>query len=152
MFSWGLEKGYIITGWWLLSIIAAIGAIPIWYLVEMTGFTEADTDSDTDDEESLLPTEDAVAEASTTAASGGRDVSEETLDVVDGPPLSRVKSRKSVDDGRARSRANSISNLERSLSDAIGMGGASIGPGGRRLSNGLAASNMGQGTGGNTFH
>lgn len=35
MFSVGLNSGYVILPWWTLAALAAIGAIPVWYLVEM---------------------------------------------------------------------------------------------------------------------
>ncbi|KUJ24464.1 MFS general substrate transporter [Mollisia scopiformis] len=161
VFTWGFERGYMITAWWLLGIIAAIGAIPIWYLVEMPGFSKSDSDSD-DDDESLLPTveEDEEGEARATEILEGDeidDMNEEALDTVEGPPLSLVKSRKSIDEegieGRRSRRGSGLSRLERRMSSPIGVRGGSVGPGGgRRLSNGLAASNMGQGTGGSTFH
>lgn len=70
------------------------------------------------------------------------DDDEEALYVVDGPPLSTSHG------GR---RGSKIERMERRMSSPIGLR-ESIGPGGgRRLSNGLAASNMGQGTGGTTF-
>ncbi|KAE8450680.1 hypothetical protein EG329_006025 [Mollisiaceae sp. DMI_Dod_QoI] len=171
VFSFGLEKGYMITAWWLIGIIAAIGAIPIWFLVEMPGFSKSDSDSE--DDEDLLPTveEDMEGEVRETRILEGDEVAdenEEALDTVDGPPLSLVKSRKSFDgppssltksrksfDGEGlearRPRRGSVQ-LERRMSSPIGVRGGSVGPGGaRRLSNGLAASNMGQGTGGTSF-
>ncbi len=44
----------MIAAWWMSGIIAAIGAIPIWFLVEMPGFSKSD--SDDEDDEDLLPT------------------------------------------------------------------------------------------------
>lgn len=48
-FSIGVEKGYIIVPWWTLAGCAVLGALPVWWLVEMDGFggNEAN-DSDTD--------------------------------------------------------------------------------------------------------
>lgn len=182
-FTWGLEKGYVITPWWLLGIIAAMGAVPIWYLVEMPGFSKTDDsdedeDVDGDEEEDLLPTvdEDVAGEI----LEGDEILQDETaLDTVDGPPLNRAESRKSLADGseprsrknsggtadflavpgsygstRAaiRDRRSSIDQLERRMSSPIGVRGGSVGPGGgRRLSNGLAASNSGHGIGGTSF-
>lgn len=156
-FTWGLERGYMITAYWFISIIAAAGAIPIWYLVEMPGFSKTDSE-DESDEDSLLPMveEDEEGEARETRILEGdeiEDIYEEALDIVEGPPLSMVKSRRSVDseviEGRGSRRG---SRLEGRMSSPIGVRGGSVGPGGgRRLSNGLAASNMGQGTGGNAF-
>jgi hypothetical protein len=62
--------------------------------------------------------------------------------------LNKVASRRKSSDGRRAS----FSFAERRMSSPIGVRGGSVGPGGgRRLSNGLAASNMGQGTGGTSF-
>lgn len=36
-FSFGLKIGYVILPWWLLAAIAALGATPVWYLVESDG-------------------------------------------------------------------------------------------------------------------
>ncbi|TVY23883.1 putative membrane protein [Lachnellula hyalina] len=143
-FTWGVERGYVITPWWLLGTIAMIGAIPIWHLVEMEGFNKApDSDDDDDDEEGLL---DQVDEENSLDILEGDEVFddyEEALDVVDDSTLSRVLSKKSI--------ASGTSAFERRLSSPIGIK-ESVGPGGgRRLSNGLAASNMGQGTGGTSF-
>jgi hypothetical protein len=156
-FSWGLEKGYIITPWWLLGVIACVGGIPIWYLVEMEGFSKTDSSDEEDEDEDGLDTVDEDADGEILegdeVVEWGDD--EEALDIIDGPPLSRVKSRKSDDGGEELkvSRESKELALERRMSSPIGMKiGSVVGPGGgRRLSNGLAASNMGQGTGGTSF-
>jgi hypothetical protein len=174
-FSWGLDKGYVITPWWLLGTVAAIGAIPIWFLIEMEGFSKSsedeEDDSDSDDlDEDELPriAEDREGEILSGDETLAWDPNEEALNTIDGPPLSRLASRKSFDGKkystdssagigssskrRSTEGRNSISNLERRMSSPIGLRGGSVGPGGgRRLSNGLAASNFGQGTGGTSF-
>ena len=155
-FSWGLEKGYVITPWWLLGTISAIGAIPIWYLQEMEGFGKSDSsdEDDDDEEEDQLPTveEDLQGEI---LAGDELIENEEALDTIDGPSLNRTGSRKSMDGLGSKSsgsRRTSFSFEQRRMSSPIGIRGGSVGPGGgRRLSNGLAASNMGQGTGGTSF-
>jgi hypothetical protein len=162
-FTWGLEKGYVITPWWLLGIISAIGAVPIWYLKEMEGFSKSDSsdeeDDDEDEDEDILPTvdEDMDGEILEGDEFVAYDPNEEALNTVDGPSLSK---RKSLDGSGERARRGSKSGgnrrasfrIERRMSSPIGVRGGSVGPGGgRRLSNGLAASNMGQGTGGTSF-
>lgn len=152
-YTFGLEHGYVITPWWLLGVIAMIGAIPIWFLVEMEGFSKTDnessSDEESDDEDMGLET---VEEDPHGLLAGDErvpyDPSDEALDTIDGPPLATIQSRKSVD-GRPPHRERGF---ERRMSSPIGVRGGSVGPGGeRRLSNGLAASNMGQGTGGTSF-
>ncbi|KAK4465593.1 major facilitator superfamily domain-containing protein [Cladorrhinum samala] len=34
VFSWGVQRGYVIAAWWFLGIIALIGTIPPWFIVE----------------------------------------------------------------------------------------------------------------------
>ena len=168
-FTWGLEKGYVITPWWLLGIISAAGAVPIWYLKEMEGFSKSDSSDEEDDEseEEGLPTldEDIDGEILEGDEILPYDQDEEALDTVDGPSLNKPhhRSRKSLDGANedfmhvrrasnGGSNRRSSFNLERRMSSPIGVRGGSVGPGGgRRLSNGLAASNMGQGTGGTSF-
>ena len=165
VFTWGLERGYMIMAWWLLGVIALLGAIPIWYLVEMDGFsktgssTSSEDEFDDDDDEDRLENIEEDREGEILEGDEYVDCSpdEEALDSVDGPSLYRVPSRrksldlrKSVDSDHGRRR--SYSNLENRMSSPIGLRGGSVGPGGgRRLSNGLAASNFGQGTGGTSF-
>ncbi|PQE20420.1 major facilitator superfamily transporter protein [Rutstroemia sp. NJR-2017a BBW] len=139
-FTWGLEKGYIVTPYFLLAVISAIGAIPIWYLEEMEGFSKSGTGSDDEEEESLLSRDDEETGLLASNGPHATDLNEEALDVVEGPPLA-------ID---MKKRRESI--IESRMSSPIGVMGGSVGRGGpRRLSNGLAASNMGQGTGGNSF-
>lgn len=164
IFSKGLEKGYVIPAWWFLGSVAAIGTVPIWFLVEMEGFSSRDGNDDEDDEEeeALLPAIDEEEEGTEARQRerdrlamlegqeilGGDEVlawraeEEEAIDVVEGPPLSKI---------RSRSGAAGELGGERRLSNPVGVG-EPVGPGGgRRLSNGLAASNHGQGTGGTSF-
>jgi len=36
-FTWGVQRGYVIAGWWLLAVIGAIGAVPPWFMEEGDG-------------------------------------------------------------------------------------------------------------------
>ncbi|KAF7852958.1 hypothetical protein EAF04_010835 [Stromatinia cepivora] len=143
-FTWGLKEGYVVTPYFLLGTIAAIGAIPIWYLEEMEGFNKSGTSDDEAEEESLLPAADEETGLLAADERIRKDPNEEALDIVEGAPLS-----KSITISASRRRE---SRLEENMSSPIGMIGGSVGPGGgRRLSNGLAVSNLGQGTGGTSF-
>jgi hypothetical protein len=56
-FSWGLERGYIITAWWFLAAVAALGAVSSIWLVDGDGPTAGSVSSDSseeDDEDALL--------------------------------------------------------------------------------------------------
>ncbi|KAK6612759.1 major facilitator superfamily transporter [Botrytis cinerea] len=145
-FYLGLKEGYIITPYFLLGAIAAIGAIPIWYLEEMEGFSKSGTSDDEGEEESLLSPDDEETGLLAGDERIRRDPNEEALDIVEGAPLSKAISK------RRESSVSKIDRMEENMSSPIGMIGGSVGPGGgRRLSNGLAVSNLGQGTGGTSF-
>ncbi|KAI1500143.1 major facilitator superfamily domain-containing protein [Biscogniauxia marginata] len=36
-FTWGVKKGIIGVPWWILALIAAVGAVPAWFIVEGDG-------------------------------------------------------------------------------------------------------------------
>lgn len=40
VFSWGVRQGYAIAPWWLLGVIAMLGTIPPWFIVEGEGPTQ----------------------------------------------------------------------------------------------------------------
>ncbi|KAH8812987.1 major facilitator superfamily domain-containing protein [Xylogone sp. PMI_703] len=148
-FTKGLEHGYVIAPWWLLTVISAVGAIPVWFLVEMEGFSKASESDEDEDEDELPPIDEDVSP--TEILDGDERIpyaaDEEVLDVVDGPPLDAKYSQSY--DGKPTFHPP---RAERRMSSPIGLRGGSVGPGGgRRLSNGLAASNYGQGTGGTSF-
>ena len=51
-FSFGVDKGYVILPWWTLAAFAALGAVPVWWLVETEGFGGGEaSDSENDGEE-----------------------------------------------------------------------------------------------------
>lgn len=67
LFSFGLDIGYVILPWWTLAGIAVLGAIPMWYLVELKGST-ADQDTDSENRDSVMvaePRPDTVESART---------------------------------------------------------------------------------------
>ena len=66
VFTWGVTgRDYIIAPWWFLSAVAAVGAVPSWWIVEGEGPTRSletdSSDSDSDEEEEE---EDVVDEGS----------------------------------------------------------------------------------------
>lgn len=140
IFTWGVKHGYIIAPWWSLSLIAAVGAIPVFYLEEMDGFNAPDVDDDEMEEELLDEVTDEQAAIIAGDESIPVDLNEEAIDAVEGPSISR-----------SRGLDVPIHRVERRLSSPIGIRG--VGPGGdRRLSTGLGLSNVGTGTGGTSFH
>ncbi|UKZ48955.1 hypothetical protein TrVGV298_003192 [Trichoderma virens] len=50
-FSWGVEHGYIVSAYFFLAIISAIGAIPVFMIVEGQGPTASADNSDNEDNE-----------------------------------------------------------------------------------------------------
>lgn len=158
-FTWGLEKGYVITPYFLLAVISAIGAIPIWYLVEMPGFSKTDDTSEDEDSssehEDLLPTVEEDSAGEILAGDEFIFEDDENLSTVTGPSLSgSIRARKASDAEYSLSvpRREADWGSGRRMTSPIGVRGGSVGPGGeRKLSNGLAGSNMGQGIGGTSF-
>ncbi|KAL8650971.1 MAG: hypothetical protein Q9226_004917 [Calogaya cf. arnoldii] len=57
MFETGSKKGWAILPWWVLAGFAILGAIPVWWLVEMEGFGASENidDSEEGDEEPEVP-------------------------------------------------------------------------------------------------
>lgn len=150
-FTWGLERGYVITAWWLLSVIAILGAIPLWSVIEMDGFSSTETNSDAEEEEE---TPDTISDEMEGGILDGDETAMADSDEEMFPPLNRVSSRMSssrkISGEEGRGKKNSVG---RDISSPIGVIGGIVGPGGgRRLSNGLAASNFGHGTGGTSFN
>jgi hypothetical protein len=163
-FTWGLEHGYMITPWWLLGCISIVGAVPIWYLVEMDGFSKSgDAGSGDDefssDEDDGLPSIDEEHRGDILEGDEvlGWDPRDDVFDAVSGSALDQVPSRrKSEEVIRAHKiqggRRRSSTYLDDRISSPIGLRGGSVQlSGDRRLSNELAASNLGHGTGGASF-
>lgn len=60
-FTYGVEIGYVILPWWVLSLIAVLAAIPSFWVVEGEGFG-GDADNVEDDEDSIIQEDDQEAE------------------------------------------------------------------------------------------
>ncbi|KAK3354838.1 major facilitator superfamily domain-containing protein [Neurospora tetraspora] len=52
IFTWGVTgRDYIVAPWWFLSLVAAVGAVPSWWIVEGEGPTRSlETDSEGEEE------------------------------------------------------------------------------------------------------
>jgi hypothetical protein len=151
MFTWGLEKGYIITAWWLLSFISILGAIPLWWVIEMDGFSSTETNSDEEDEDGE-GSEDIDYESQREILDGDEAATADSDEEIF-PPLHRVSSNARKMSGEGAHGRRSSQSTGQTISSPIGVIGGTVGPGGsRRLSNGLAASNFGHGTGGTSFN
>jgi len=156
-FTLGVEAGFVIIPWWFLAIIGFLGAIPVWWLVEMEGFGSAAEDSDSDSEEESEAEDEDYSGPSTPQAYRTtsyeslvpEEPDEDAVDEIPGPALTRVTSKS----GQNRP----ISRIERRLSSPIGMGfdigsegEGSIGRG-RRFSSSLGQTRSGYGVGGTTY-
>ena len=49
-FSWGAARGTVVPAWWFLAVMAAIGAIPTWKLVDGEGPSQSAESSDAEDD------------------------------------------------------------------------------------------------------
>ena len=163
-FTFGVDRGYIIIPFFTLAFFAALGNVPVWWLVELDGFGAGEDDeSEDEEEESLLTRADSP--------DGGARSSGIQIDGHDGTPeLSGAGHDQAVNDVTFEENllltlpgtiTKTLSNdsqfgreypeLPRRMSSPLGLR-ESIGPGGgRRLSNGLGQTMTGLGTGGTTF-
>jgi MFS family permease len=57
-FTWGVQRGYVIAPWWLLAGIAALGAVPSWFIVEGEG-PHRNSEPDSEDETLLSSSDDS---------------------------------------------------------------------------------------------
>lgn len=48
-FSWGAGKGTVVPAWWFLAVMAALGAIPTWKLIDGEGPSHSAESSDAED-------------------------------------------------------------------------------------------------------
>ena len=64
-FTLGISIGYVIIPWWILAAFAALGAVPVWWLVEMEGFGDSgEADDSEDDVEGVLSRDNEGLESS----------------------------------------------------------------------------------------
>lgn len=143
MFEVGAVKGWAILPWWVLAGFAMLGAIPVWWLVEMEGFGRSGETSDVEEDEVEepevdLPHRQGLGESSEPVAVGSPETVPEDLE--------------EETDEFAREDEGLLSSTRlRRVSSPIGLR-ASPRPGGNRLSNGLGHSRSGFGAGGTSYH
>ncbi|KAL8952194.1 MAG: hypothetical protein Q9222_001893 [Ikaeria aurantiellina] len=155
MFEVGAEKGWAILPWWVLAAFAILGAIPVWWLVEMEGFGGSNDNSDDeedDNEELEVPQAEERSSAQPIAMGSPEgllrdeglldEVAVEDEGLLSGNKLSKTASKSS---GAA------VGLPLRRVSSPIGLR-ESPGPGGNKLSNGLGHSRSGFGAGGTSYH
>ncbi|KIX04553.1 uncharacterized protein Z518_05423 [Rhinocladiella mackenziei CBS 650.93] len=149
-FTGGVEAGYVVISWWTLALVALIGAVPVWSLIEMEGFGG---DQDDDDEENE-DDEDGNAKVSATGPTAAQSrkhsapepvedvfMDDDTLPDTDylTPTVSRTPSRR-----------HSV-HLQR-VASPIGFGPGVVPLGARRYSSDLGATRSGLGVGGTSYY
>lgn len=156
-FTVGVDRGYMIAPWWLLTVIAIFAAIPVFWLVEMEGFGGKDDDHDEDEEAEEEEGEEARGETNDISPALGAtlhravpaalvdedaivDEPEETEDMA--PPWRNILSH-SIGCSPSRGGSKTL--------PPIGMGEGIAPRGARRLSSDLGVTRSGLGTGGTTF-
>ncbi|KIW19394.1 hypothetical protein PV08_03689 [Exophiala spinifera] len=170
MFTVGVDIGYVIVPWWTLALVAIVGSVPIWMLVELEGFSSTQDDDDDDDDDdgdaydteaddvfvtdvqpgkgsaakpSAIPTSAAQSRRSTTLGSFS-DVFED--DDGDNRLLAATPSREvHLDPGRHSPRLHRVAS-------PIGLGPGVIPTGARRYSSDLGATRSGLGAGGTSYY
>ncbi len=144
-FTMGVDRGYIIAPWWLLTIIAIFAAIPVFWLVEMEGFGDKEEDVEEEDapRETIITSPVVRPTRRKTAAADEDAIVDEPEEIVDdtSPLANNISSAVS-----RRSSRNNVRTLP-----PIGMGAGITPRGARRLSSDLGATRSGLGTGGTTF-
>ena len=150
-FSYGVDHGYVILPWWTLAAFAVLGAIPVWWLVELEGFGgggNSDSENDLEEPAEDIQTNDEEVHGSQAMAlkvdPPSEDSTEETLATTN--DVSFTNHPVSCRRGPGHDMPS------RRLSSPIGFR-ESVGPGGgSKLSNGLGHSHSGLGSGGTSYH
>jgi hypothetical protein len=149
-FTEGVDIGYVIISWWTLALIAVIGAVPVWFLVEMEGFGEPQDDDDSDDELDIEEDDDAKASAvSPSDAHHRKHVPTSVFeDAVEDDELTPESSLLRPSNPSSRRQSLQL----RRVSSPIGLGPGVIPHGARRYSSELGATRSGFGVGGTTYN
>lgn len=88
VFDWGAEQGFILSAYWFLGLVAVLGAIPVYLIVEGEGPTASTDSSDSEDA-------DSVADSSLVSVNGIAVPEEAVADDedVDGPAAPLMRSQ-----------------------------------------------------------
>lgn len=150
-FSAGVNIGYVVISWWTLAGVAALGAIPVFWLVEGEGFAADENEGETPEDEL---DDDEIGEATSSINQPRRRISiasaaSEAVDDGDSAEATPFLARSAPKGSRRMSQENL--SLDR-VPSPIGMGVGVCPPGARRYSSDLGASRSGLGTGGTSYH
>jgi hypothetical protein len=134
-FTVGADAGYVILSFWFLATIATLGAIPVFWLVEMEGFGGDDDDSDESEVEVEIGDDTTVetsATAITAAPTGSAAYTSETA-LVDEPDEVPDDSLVVPTTSRSTGHCHSRGSLDvRTLPSPIGLGLQGVIPAGTR--------------------
>jgi Major Facilitator Superfamily len=156
-FTAGVDAGFIIISFWMLATVAILGAIPVFWLVEMEGFGGDEEDSDESDGEDEIEDDmttetsatftQAAAKAAPTAFTSEAALVDEPDEVPDDLLLAPTTSRS------AQHRQSRGSLDLRRVPSPIGLGMQGVIPAGaRRYSSDLGATRSGFGSIGTSYH
>ncbi|KAL8808160.1 MAG: hypothetical protein Q9182_000224 [Xanthomendoza sp. 2 TL-2023] len=147
MFETGSKRGWAILPWWVLAGFAILGAIPVWWLVEMEGFGGSEDDNDGEegiaDQPAMLRAHGHSSEPEGILRDEGNDTAAENEEGLS--TSNRLSKWSSSSSGAA------VGSPLRKVSSPIGLK-TSPGPGGNNLCNGLGHSRSGFGAGGTSYH
>ncbi|EXJ66485.1 uncharacterized protein A1O5_10154 [Cladophialophora psammophila CBS 110553] len=162
-FTKGVDIGYVVISWWTLALVAIVGAIPVWFLVEMEGFggdqdeDESDEEEEEDEEEGGGGGDGDDAKASAIPAAEARSrkssapsIAEEAVEDDEEMPESRFLTPATATTSQSPSRRQSLQ--LRRVSSPIGLGPGIIPAGARRYSSDLGATRSGLGVGGTSYY
>jgi len=162
VFTIGVQRGYMIAPWWLMSAIAWLAAVPVFFIVEGAGFggsnddeiEDSDDDGEGDEEDAEEPTLNRAGMVQTAAESGaeveeiaheqgyGSIIPLSRTNTVSSSPFSDVEEEGGPADAplaipprRPSRRESSVRKVSRKISIPIGMAGMS-----RRYSSNLGHS------------
>ncbi|KAI4285021.1 MAG: hypothetical protein L6R38_000973 [Xanthoria sp. 2 TBL-2021] len=152
MFETGSKKGWAILPWWVLAGFAVLGAIPVWWLVEMEGFGASENTDDGEEgyEEPEVPRAEEgetskpimMGSPESIPRNEADDFTTENTELLSNNGLSKASSTSS---GAA------VGTPLKRISSPIGLK-KSPGPEGNDLCNGLGHSRNGFGAGGTSYH
>jgi len=164
-FTGGVDIGYVIISWWTLALIAVVGAVPVWFLVEMEGFGSAYDEDDEDEDESDDEVEeeeiqqDGYRKTSALVSSGAHSRKHsasspfEDDDMVDDEAVPETTNLLTPSTTRASQPGSRRQSLQlRRVSSPIGLGPGVIPHGARRYSSDLGATRSGLGVGGSAYN
>ena len=156
-FTLGVDIGYVVISFWMLATVAFLGAIPVFWLVEMEGFGGDDEDSDEsdagdeDEDDTAAESSAAFTQAATKTAPATFINEDAIVDEPDEVPDDLLMTRTTSHSLQHRQSRTSL-DLRR-IPSPIGLGAQGVVPAGaRRYSSDLGATRSGFGSIGTSYN